>query len=108
MRRPYMVGAAVCAAALIANIGLLAACDRGARKDLPQEQQNLDESEAIIVLNPDKFPNLAHKCLDTTGIWTTTDRAVWIIYRDPRCGGEGEPFVIDNIPGVSGDWIGAP
>lgn len=93
---------------LAALITVLAACDRGARKDLPQEQQNLDESEAVVVVNPDKFPNLAHKCLDTTGIWTTTGGAVWIIYRDPKCGGEGEPFVIDNIPGVSGDWIGAP
>jgi hypothetical protein len=77
------------------------ACDRGARKDLPQEQQNLDESEAVVVVNPDKFPNAAHKCVDTTGIWTTTGGAVWIVYRDLMCGGEGGMFVIDNIPGAS-------
>jgi len=87
-------------------LGLSAAsCDRGARKDLPQENQQLDSSEAQVFLFPDQFPNVSHKCDDLTGIWTTTDRAVWIVYDDPQCGapvGEGrQPIVLDNIPGSS-------
>lgn len=82
-----------------------AACDTGARKDLPQENQSLDSSTAQIYLFPDKFPNVAHKCDGDTGLWTTTDRNVWIVYSDPKCGaplGEGrEPIVLDNIPGSS-------
>ena len=81
----------------------LVACDTGARKDLSDEDQRLDESEAQIFLFPDGFPNVAHKCDNGTGIWTNTDRAVWIVYDDPQCGvpvGEGRtPIVLDNIPG---------
>jgi hypothetical protein len=88
----------VLATALLA----LVACDRGARKDLPQGSQNLDESTADIILMPDQFPNLAHKCLDTTGMWTVTDNWVWIVYNDRMCGGEGDMVVLDNIPGAQG------
>lgn len=85
---------------------LLTGCDTGARKDLPQENQTLDSSEAQVFLFPDGYPNVAHKCDNTTGIWTNTDRAVWIVYNDPQCGApavEGrDPIILDNIPGSSG------
>lgn len=86
------------AAVAVAALGLTA-CDRGARRDLPSDSQNLDESIADIILMPDQFPNVAHKCLDTAGIWTVTADWVWIVYNDPRCGGEGEMVVLDNVPG---------
>jgi len=83
---------------------LLAACDndRGARQDLPNSSQNLVESEVEVYLHPDQFPNVTHRCDDTTGIWTTTDRAVWIVYGDPLCGGTSRITVLDNIPGGVG------
>ena len=84
---------------LIAAVLALVACDRGARKDLPQSNQNLDESTADIILMPDQFPNFAHKCLGTVGQWTVTADWVWIVYNDPLCGGEGEMIVLDNVPG---------
>lgn len=90
----------------IAAIGLMAlvGCDtdRGANKDLPNQQQELDEGSAQIYLFPDGYPNVAHKCDETTqtGIWTVTDRHVWIYYNDPACGGDGSGPIIDNIPGA--------
>lgn len=85
------------AAALLALVG----CDRGARKDLPQDNQNLVEDQVDIYLFPDQYPNVAHRCVPeaTTGIWTVTADWVWIVYNDPRCGGEGEITVLDNVPG---------
>jgi hypothetical protein len=79
----------------------ITACDtdRGARKDLPINNQQLNESDAQVYLMPDQFPNVTHKCDGTLGIWTTTDRAVWIVYNDPRCDGDGSGPVLDNIPG---------
>jgi hypothetical protein len=81
---------------------VLMACDddRGARQDLPINNQELDKDTAKIFLMPDRFPNLAHKCEGTMGIWTTTDRHIWIVYNDPACDGVGNPFVLDNIPGA--------
>lgn len=79
----------------------IAACDtdRGARKDLPVDNQRLDESDAHVYLMPDQFPNIVHRCDSTLGIWTTTDRYVWIVYNDPSCDGTGPMTVLDNIPG---------
>lgn len=79
----------------------MTACDtdRGARKDLPVEQQQLDETDARVYLMPDAFPNIVHKCDGTTGLWTTTDRNVWIVYQDILCDGDGTGQVFDNIPG---------
>ena len=88
-----------CVVIAIAVATFLTGCDRGARKDLPQENQQLDQSDADVIVMPDRFPNITHKCSGTTGFWTTTGGAVWIMFRDPDCGGEGEPFVLDNIPG---------
>lgn len=73
--------------------------DRGARKDLPNSSQTLVENEVKVYLHPDRFPNVTHRCDETTGIWTTTDRAVWIVYGDPLCGGTAAITVLDNIPG---------
>ena len=85
---------------LLSGLGVLAiACDTGASKDLEQENQTLNSGTAQVYLMPDKFPNLTHKCDATTGMWTTTGGNVWIVYRDPLCGGEGEITVFDNIPG---------
>lgn len=85
---------------LVLSLLVLVACDRGARKDLPNEAQNLDTSEAVVIVNPDKFPNITHKCLEGTGFWTTTQGNVWIVYNDPLCpGSEGEPLVFSNIAG---------
>lgn len=78
----------------------ITACDTGARKDLPNDAQILDESKATVVVNPDKFPNIAHKCLESTGFWTTTQGNVWIVYNDPLCpGSEGDPLIFSNIAG---------
>lgn len=83
-----------------------AACTgNDAREDLDVEDQvNDDGIVANIVLNPDGFPNAAHKCyLDgQPGIWTNTDRAMWIVFNDPTCPGATETpmVVIDNIPGA--------
>lgn len=79
----------------------VAACsdhDNDARQDLPVDAQHNDLSDAQIVVMPDGFPNIAHKCLDTTGFWTTTDRTLIIIYNDRQCGGEGDMIVINGIP----------
>lgn len=88
--------------AVIAAAALTACGDHGARKDLPQESQVLDASIADIILFPDRFPNVAHKCApeSTIGIWTMTRDDTWIIYNDPYCGGEGPMIVLDNIPGA--------
>jgi len=83
-------------------VAALAACDTGARKDLPDENQKLDHSEAEIQLFPDKFPNTAHKCVGDVGTWTTTDRGVWIVYGDPKCGGSGPTLILTNVPGRTG------
>ena len=90
MRRVIVVGV----------VAVLGACDTGARKDLSQDDQTLDTSEAVVIVNPDKFPNITHKCLEGTGFWTTTQGNVWIVYNDPLCpGAEGEPLVFSNISG---------
>jgi len=84
----------------VAAVVLLAACDRGARKDLPQSQQDEVQGNADVYQFPDRFPNAVHRCDGTLGIWVNTDRNMWIIYNDPKCpGAEGDPFVIDNVPG---------
>ena len=77
----------------------VAACDTGARKDLPQDNQTLDETDATVYLFPDKFPNVTHKCGGTTGMWTTTQGNVWIVYEDRLCGGTGQMLVFSNISG---------
>lgn len=89
-------------ALLVVAVLALAGCDRGARKDLPQANQDTIDGDADVYLFPDKFPNLVHRCSDGgLGIWTTTDRWVWIIYNDPECpGAEGEMIVLDNVPGA--------
>ncbi len=101
---------AAAAVAALAVIGVACDNDRGARKDLPNQSQNLDEGSADIILMPDAFPNLAHKCYplpadfpnaEPVGMWTTSDRGVWIVYGDPLCGGTSDPFILDNIPGGS-------
>lgn len=82
---------------------LLAGCDRGARKDPPQDSQNLVEGDVTVYLQPDKFPNIVHRCDGDTGMWTTTQGNVWVVYADPACGaplGERAPIVLDNIPGT--------
>ena len=96
--------------ALSAALGLsplavfaLASCadDKDARQDLPKEQQQYDTSEAQIVVNPDGFPNVAHKCVESTGFWTTTDRTLILIYNDWLCPGstrEKDMVVINGVP----------
>lgn len=86
----------------VAALLLLAACDtdRGARQDLPNSNQDLNNANVSVYLFPDKFPNLTHKCDATTGMWTDTGRDVWIVYNDPMCDGTGDPMVLDNIPGA--------
>lgn len=94
--------------AAVAAITVLAACDddRGARKDLPNSQQEFDEDTANVILMPDRFPGMVWRCFgddDTTGYYTTTDRGVWIVYNDPNCGAlEGPITVLDNVPGAVG------
>jgi len=83
--------------AIILSVIALAACDTGARKDLPNENQNLIQSDVEVYVNPDQFPNLVHRCTNTTGMWSTTDRYVWIVYNDPDCGGTGRVLVLDNV-----------
>ena len=81
------------------TVVLISCSDHGARKDLPQDNQKLDTTDASIIVMPDQFPNIAHKCQDTTGFWVTTDRLTVIVYNDPACHGEGTVFVISNVPG---------
>lgn len=86
----------------------LAACDddRGARQDLPNSQQQVDDAGANVILMPDKFPGMVWRCFgpdETSGYYTTTDRWVWVVYNDPNCGGtEGPITVLDNVPGAEG------
>ena len=98
------MGRSTTAVGVIALLALTA-CDTGARKDLPQENQKLDSTSATVILMPDKFPNITHKCLETTGFWTTTQGNVWIVYEDPLCGGTEQMLVFSNISGrtQSGD-----
>lgn len=86
----------------------LTACgdDDGAVTDLDEDQLQLDDGLATIMLMPDRFPNLAHKCYPEEGVpvgaWAVTDRDVWIVYNDPLCPGysrERETFVLSNVPG---------
>ena len=81
----------------------LTACDRGARRDLPNDSQDRDESDALVGRMPDQFPNVVHKCLpdSTTGIWSLTRDDTWIVYNDPECGGTGTILVLDNVPGAN-------
>lgn len=75
--------------------------DRTGHTDLPEEKQAVDVSGAMIVANPDGFPNIAHKCVDDVGFWTTTDRTVIIIYNDWSCPGatrEKDMIVINAVP----------
>jgi hypothetical protein len=89
-------------------VAVLTACDTGARKDLPQDNQTLDETEATVILMPDKFPNITHKCLQTTGFWTTTQGNVWIVYEDRLCGGTGQMLVFSNISGRTQEGSSEP
>ena len=60
-----------------------------------------DVSAATVVVNPDGFPNVAHKCVQSTGFWTTTDRTLILIYNDWLCPGsnlEKEMVVINGVP----------
>lgn len=84
--------------AVVIGIAACGPSDKDARQDLPVNAQHNDLSDASIVVMPDGFPNIAHKCLNTTGFWTTTDRTLIIIYNDRQCGGEGEMVVINGIP----------
>jgi len=82
---------------------VVVACDdsSGARQDLPKENQQYDTSDVQVVVNPDGFPNVAHKCLDGTGFWTTTDRTLILIYNDWLCPGatrEKDMVVINGVP----------
>lgn len=75
--------------------------DRTGHTDLPEDQQTVDVSGATIIAMPDGFPNVAHKCLETTGFWTTTDRTLILIYNDWACPGatlEKEMTVINAVP----------
>ena len=75
--------------------------DRTGHTDLPEDQQMVDVSDALIVAMPDSFPNIAHKCKDNIGFWTTTDRTVIIVYNDWLCPGstpEKEMTVINAVP----------
>lgn len=75
--------------------------DRVGHTDLPEDEQMVDVSNATIVAMPDGYPNIAHKCLDNTGFWTTTDRTVIIIYNDWSCPGatlEKDMTVVNAIP----------
>lgn len=75
--------------------------DRTGHADLPEEDQMVNMSDAVIVANPDGYPNIAHKCMDGIGFWTTTDRTVIIIYNDWSCPGstqEKEMTVINAVP----------
>ena len=102
MRHGLITGGVVGGCVLaVAATAMLTACDRGARKDLEQDDQVLNSGTAVVYLNPDKFPNITHKCDQTTGLWTTTQGNVWIVYNDRNCGGEGEVMIFDNIPGSS-------
>jgi hypothetical protein len=83
---------------------LLAACsgdDTDARQDLPASNQMYDVSAATVVVNPDGFPNVSHKCVKSTGFWTTTDRTLILIYNDWLCPGanlEKDMVVINGVP----------
>jgi hypothetical protein len=86
----------------VALLALSACGDTGGRKDLPDNNQTLDHGTADVALFPDRYPNVAHKCVGTnktTGIRTTTDRYVWVYYNDPDCGGDGSGPILDNVPG---------
>lgn len=75
--------------------------DNGARQDLPVENQQYDTSDVQVIVNPDGFPNVAHKCLESTGFWTTTDRTLILIYNDWLCPGatrEKDMVVINGVP----------
>ena len=96
----------MCTAALIVGVVIifLAGCapdNKDARQDLPREAQQYDTSDAQIVVNPDGFLDVAHKCLESTGFWTTTDRTLILIYNDWLCPGstrEHEMIVINGVP----------
>jgi hypothetical protein len=94
---------AICAVAVTVT-GLAGACggdDGKARDDLTEEGITNDLSEALVVVNPDGFPNVAHKCVESTGFWTTTDRTLILIYNDWLCPGstrEQDMVVINGVP----------
>lgn len=76
-----------------------------AREDLDVENQRNDDSEAVIGISPDGFPNVAHKCLELNGMvvgyWTTTDRSVLLLYNDhacPQANPEQPQEIISMIP----------
>ena len=100
MKRTAAFGVMLLAAGLLCILLVGCDTDRGARKDLPDQQQVLEDSTAQVFLMPDKFPNITHKCEGSTGMWTTTDRSVWIVYQDTMCDGDGTGQVLDNIPGA--------
>ena len=75
----------------LALVSLAACTGNEAREDLDAEDQTNDNSEAVIAVNPDGFPNVSRKCVTyetgvTVGVWTTTDRSVLLIYNDHTCG----------------------
>lgn len=77
-----------------------------ATSDLPESAQKADVGDAEIIVNPDQFPNVAHKCKTfesgiTLGFWTTTDRMLIIIFNDWSCPGsntEKEMVTINGVP----------
>lgn len=90
MKRLVPVAIAGWAAAVGLALFAPACTGNDAREDLDVEDQKNDNSEAIIGVSPDGFPNVAHKCLAllpnvVVGYWTTTDRSVLLIYNDHAC-----------------------
>jgi hypothetical protein len=98
MRRPLLL--------LIPLVAALFACsDHDAKSDLAVENQKLNTGDVNVAVMPDGFPNVAHKCVDFSGVqvgmWTTTDRTLILVYNDHACAGsniEQPQEVVNAVP----------
>jgi hypothetical protein len=82
MRRSIKLVGALAFAALA-----LAACEDGEQLD-DAPVGVIDDSPVFVMTNVDQFPNVAVKCYEGNGIYTTTrdyGDAITIIVGDPAC-----------------------
>ena len=78
--------------AVIVGLAALTACG----DDKPNSRTDVDEDKIEVGIEgmhveafPDRYPNVAWKCAGRNGLYSTTDRKLYIVVNDPNCSETG-------------------
>jgi hypothetical protein len=77
--------------AVIVGLGALTACGDGepnSRTDVSEDDIAVNIAGVNVEAMPDRYPNVAWRCAGRNGLYTTTDRLLYIVVMDPNCGAE--------------------